>query len=1032
MEQTVPQPKRGTAGEHTASLDTPVQSLVRLNWETVTYAVFFVLAVITRFWQLGQRAMSHDESLHALYSWNLYAGKGYEHNPMMHGPFRFHMDALAYFLFGVNDFVVRLPAAVFGIATVILIPILLRPYLGRVGALVTSGLLLISPVVLYYQRYIRDEVFVGFFALLIIVAIFRWLDTRRAGWLYVIATAMVFMITSMESGFIQIALMGVFLTVALILQLTDRRAARAAAGKGQSAPTPSFLERLRDHPLTALVVIMGTLPIPFGAAILIRAAGRNPQDYTAPNVYFSMAVVLALLAVAAAIGIWWDWRRWLVAAAIFFSISLLLYTTFFTNRQGVFTGYIGSLGYWLDQHGVERGSQPWYYYGFLAPIYEYLPLWFGIAAMIYYPFRVAKMTARGGSSLSRSLFVPFAIWWALGSFVAFSVAGERMPWLLYYIAVPLILLAGRFVGDIFEDTDWRTIGANRGLLFAVLLVPTIIILMIWLILRPFQGQDITAVQQTTLWIGGLVVLAALVWGLYSVGRRLGRSGMGRVTFATVFGLGVLLTIRTSWTANFVNDELATEFIVYAHATPDVKMVANELDNLSAQLGGPKEMKIVYDNLVPWPFEWYLKDYPNKQYVGETPPGPIDAPVVLVGEANDAKFKPYLRNDYVRREYNMIWWPMEDYKNQTPASILAILQNPAERQKWFDILMWRKYPKPLSDWYHHNKFILYVKKDVVNKIWPYQAADPALAAAGTTTTTSALDKVQKDVTAQATFGGAGQLANPRGVAVDDKGNVFVVDTNNNRIVKYGPNGGQPLKTFGGPGSQPGQFKDGPWGIAVDPQRGFVYVADTWNHRIQKFTTDGDFVSLWGVFDQAASPTDKPLAFYGPRAIAIDKDGNLYVTDTGNKRVSKFDPDGKPLAQYGGGGFDPGQFQEPVGIAISPVDGSIYVADTWNRRVQKFDKDMRPVAQWPVEAWDGQGVNNKPYLAVDAKNRVYLTDPEGFRVIVLDDKGAPVAVMGLPGKDNKGVDLPTGIALGKDGKIFIADTNNNRIVQWPALP
>lgn len=136
------------------SLDTPITALFTLNWELVLYTIFFALAIFTRLYELGDRVMSHDESLHTLYSWNLYAGKGYQHDPLMHGPTLFHFTALMYFLFGDNDFTARLSAAIFGVILVIL-PYWFRPWLGRLGALSASFMLLISPGILYYTRYIR-------------------------------------------------------------------------------------------------------------------------------------------------------------------------------------------------------------------------------------------------------------------------------------------------------------------------------------------------------------------------------------------------------------------------------------------------------------------------------------------------------------------------------------------------------------------------------------------------------------------------------------------------------------------------------------------------------------------------------------------------------------------------------------------------------------------------------------------------------------------------------------------------------------
>jgi len=95
-------------------LDTPLLSLFKLDWEKAIYLLILVVAIVTRFWDLGARGMSHDESLHALYSWKLYAGQGYQHNPMMHGPFLFHFNALIYLLFGDNDYTARISTALFG------------------------------------------------------------------------------------------------------------------------------------------------------------------------------------------------------------------------------------------------------------------------------------------------------------------------------------------------------------------------------------------------------------------------------------------------------------------------------------------------------------------------------------------------------------------------------------------------------------------------------------------------------------------------------------------------------------------------------------------------------------------------------------------------------------------------------------------------------------------------------------------------------------------------------------------------------
>ncbi|HET7094025.1 MAG TPA: hypothetical protein VFI22_11115, partial [Thermomicrobiales bacterium] len=114
--------------------------------EVLLYAAILVAAVLTRFWDLGSRALHHDESLHSYFSWLLATGQGYTHDPLMHGPFLFHFNALSYMLFGATDATSRATAAIAGVATVAM-PWLLRGprQLGRWGALFASFLLLISP-----------------------------------------------------------------------------------------------------------------------------------------------------------------------------------------------------------------------------------------------------------------------------------------------------------------------------------------------------------------------------------------------------------------------------------------------------------------------------------------------------------------------------------------------------------------------------------------------------------------------------------------------------------------------------------------------------------------------------------------------------------------------------------------------------------------------------------------------------------------------------------------------------------------------
>ena len=176
----------------------------------------------------------------------------------------------------------------------------------------------------------------------------------------------------------------------------------------------------------------------------------------------------------------------------------------------------------------------------------------------------------------------------------------------------------------------------------------------------------------------------------------------------------------------------------------------------------------------------------------------------------------------------------------------------------------------------------------------------------------------------------QLYGPSGVAVDrSSGNVYVADTYNNRIQKFTSDGKMVLANWGSYGPDPGQFAY-PWGIAVDSS-GNVYVADNYNSRIQEFSSDGKTVlANWG------SKGSDPGLFNRPLGIAIDPLGNVYVADTQNNRIQKFTTDGTTLlADWGSKGSDDGQFSEPLGVAVDS-SGNVYVLDYDNDRIQEFAK------------------------------------------------------------------------------------------------
>jgi DNA-binding beta-propeller fold protein YncE len=191
-------------------------------------------------------------------------------------------------------------------------------------------------------------------------------------------------------------------------------------------------------------------------------------------------------------------------------------------------------------------------------------------------------------------------------------------------------------------------------------------------------------------------------------------------------------------------------------------------------------------------------------------------------------------------------------------------------------------------------------------------------------------------------------------------------------------------------------------------------------------------MWGYFGTAETPE----GFWGPRGLAVDSKGNVYVTDTGNKRVVVFNSNGEFVTQFGTTGIDPGQFDEPVGLAIDQ-NGLVYVADTWNARIQVFMPDASGLnftflKSWEVSAWYGQSLDNKPFIEVGPTGNLYVADPEGYRVLEFDPNGQFLMGWGDYSTGPDGFGMVSGLAIDKEGRVWVSDGGNNRLLRFNLPP
>jgi uncharacterized protein (TIGR03663 family) len=1214
-------------------LSRPVIPALNLDWEKTIYLIFIILAIITRFWALGDRVMSHDESLHTQFSYQYYDGQGYNHTPLMHGPFLFHVTAIAYWLFGDSDFVARVPVAILGIILIIL-PYFLRDWLGRVGAIFTSFIFLISPFVTYYSRYIRHDIYVIVWAMIVFIAMWYYFRERKDLylWFFVAATALMF--TTKEVAFIYVAIFGSFLVIRLLTQFVDEPWIRnslsrlrmpiivalaglviagvgfigtqrsgkaeetgmtAEATEGFAADPNAELDQtavasveetnvfirwaqvlgigifgagiflvvralrpeIDNYSEFDLIILFSTLLLPLASPFLTKLVGWNPTDYTLNTCYLegqegmtalqvlvgrlgnsicwsSLAesgiirsgfFLILSIAVAIFVGLWWDRRRWIISAIIFNGILLVLFTSVFTNLGGWTTGVVGSLGYWLEQQAVQRGSQPWYYYLFIVPLYEFLPLIFSLLAIrlwtqqhrtnkvigywvitllltlmayslgnwIYATFFQNSATTgeasivpgllAGAAVLTGAVliwflnyknrlvqeyelesgiwelfdikvlleFVPFLVWWLLLTWIAYSYAGEKMPWLSTHFVIPMGMLTGWYFNEKFASLKAKEFFSWDSLIFIGLTILFIVSGM--LVIGPllfgnirFGDQQLEFLTNVGQFLGGILIvgLVYLFWRRFY--HKIPDYLHNPLLIFSLFILLSLLTIRFTYMATFKNADYTTEFMVYAHGAPATKsVVLNQLEELSMRLNGDKSIKVAFDNDVSWPMTWYLRDYPQRVFFGENPSQSLnESPIILVGAQNWNTVEPYLGDNYEYTEHTFLWWPMEDYRKfswnallgdpNVPAEVRRGLGNPEVRKALWDIFFYRDYEKygqvfggtfTAGEWPLRHNMRLYIRNDVIPTMWDYGVGAVAF---GETTNPYEEGELILEPTLILNESGIagtaeGQFALPRNMVIGENGNIYVVDSGNHRLQVFDKDGNF-LNAWGSFGTENGQFNE-PWGITVDEQ--YVYVADTWNHRIQKFTLEGEFVNSFGASGSPEVEGEGLGLFFGPRSIVLLDDGRLLVTDTGNHRMQVLDTEGNFQYQVGGFGNDLGQMNEPVGLAKGP-GGLVYLADTWNGRVQQFSPDLFAQSEWPVDAWDSTSINNKPYLAVDSANRVYVTDPEGYRVLMFNPDGTYIGRFGSFGSGPTNFALANGIAVDAEDNIYIADAGNNRILKF----
>lgn len=748
-----------------------------LTVENILWACLILVAIITRFWDLGSRTQHHDESLHTYYSWMWAVGdRTYVHFPLTHGPLLFHLNALVYWIgehlpfIGVSDATSRFMPALAGVITIWL-PWLLRSrrFLGRWGALAVGFMLLISPAMLYYTRYIRHDPYMVLGTLLLAIALFRYFETPQRRWIIIAFVTVAALLANHELVLATFLIMCVVLwgsvlltqlrvlipihIVSLILlglaaalfkddpfpPIPWQRPASAALTPGEAwnyvvifAPAVlAFVAALfliwlvrdwRKMEVFAGVLVVFSIgwltwaqrllpnypdldAMPIGQETTYLTTNEFHSALLHHNLVQAVVVVAMVFLLGCALSLRWylrdkpdsmngldyalgdalpntvgfglrkmlqDTTGLAIGISAGFITWIVLFTSWFQNPAGIGTGTYetnGTLLYWLGQHDVRRGEQPWFYFIILGFQYEWLGIFVSTVGTILLGWRLLRFIA-GRDAHPNLLWQSFTVAWFLGMFLVLSWAGEKMPWLIVHITLPAVLVGGWLINELitgairwYQERDRIAAIPDRYGPFA-LAISLVLLFMGWFFLTAREtfgswnessGVWIRQVASSALrdwWMQAIPPLAAM----FLIAAAVWIIGPRRTMYSTLvaaFAVMSMFQVHAGFRMSFLEGDLAKDTMIYNTIGPDVHQLVDDMHELSYLLYGNNEIHIVVDSCaMQWPQLWYFRDteFPNAKLGTFVLSGSPD--VILTGQGTSEDCWPSEIPGYTSQLYFM--------------------------------------------------------------------------------------------------------------------------------------------------------------------------------------------------------------------------------------------------------------------------------------------------------------------------------------------------------------------------------------------
>ncbi|OAI40054.1 hypothetical protein AYO38_06550 [bacterium SCGC AG-212-C10] len=998
-------------------LDRALSLRIAVNWELALYIAIFGVAFALRFWDLGSRALHHDESIHAQWSWDLLRGH-YRHSPVFHGPLYYHVQALVFLIAGASDYTARVSAAIFGTALVAL-PLLLRRRFGTLGTMAAMSFIALSPTLVYFSRFFREDIYMALFTMLMVCAMWRYFDEGGTKWLVLLAVSFTCSVLVKEGAFISGAVFLVWLDIHLASELARStlsrreeqvRATRLArqrelllkAGVSdeselakQLAAQPGIADFRMNTPGGRFVLTMAYAPFAWIVAALwpfLTTIRRNmdwpeklPRSgdllillgtFTLPLLTpVSRHYLLEPLGLIETDRLSWELKlqghiatRNLFALLGLFSVTTSiaafaglqwrprLWGTLFLVCGALYLTLMTS--FWTNSNGLVSG--PWGSLDYWITQQDIgrgdQPGFYYFMLMPAYEFLTVALVIGGfwWATVKGDAFSRFLAFWLVGIWMALSIAAERMPWNNVHIALPAALLAAWIVARAFRA--WTARPAFSQTRYALLSVAATAAGAMAIIAFLPGGAAMGAVR---------VLVAAVAVALIAyTARPWGRTAIPAIVVAAAIAAMAFFSVRTMISVTYQRGDVPKDMLVYTQSSPDIPKIAQDIDKLAAATGMGYELPIAVDSSDAYsmPWFWYLRDYKHVAYYdfGTSVPDGVKTgqfAVMLVNASNASKV-----NDVLASVGESKFGSPQKYPHRW----------------WFD----EGYGNAMSP---GNNVACRYKPDHCGDVWDIQ------------TWKSLADGIVHK----------GWLSTWA---------LFLRDHDPDEIL--GVTGDERCNSCG----------------SVDA---WAYFPANFDRATGKISAR-PFEAARPTVDSAGRPmfgTVGPLAgqFFAPVDVETDPEGNLYVIDSSTKRLQKFDKDGNFLASadvrvVAG---DLNEQSQPWGLAIAP-NGNVVVADTFGWRVRVFDKDLKPTNVTfgtPPDTSKAPG----PYdlfgprdAIVDATGNIWVTDTGNSRIVIYTAAGEYVREIGTKGTGAGEFQEPVGLSQAKDGTIFVADMYNKRVV------